>query len=134
MKTHVNLATTDLNASVTFYRTLLDAAPLKHYNDYALFVLDDPGLELALSAESAFRPARDVHFGVVVETAEAVDRAIERLRQGGYTTDVEVEETCCYAKQNKVWTADPDGRRWEPYVVLEESENNATREGCCAAS
>jgi catechol 2,3-dioxygenase-like lactoylglutathione lyase family enzyme len=48
MKMHLNLATRDLDASVVFYRTLLLAEPTKHYADYALFLTDKPGLELAL--------------------------------------------------------------------------------------
>lgn len=49
MKTHLNLATTDLEKSVAFYSTLLDAKPAKLLNDYALFITEQPGMELALS-------------------------------------------------------------------------------------
>ena len=43
MKTHLNLSTTDLQKSVSFYSTLLDARPTKLLSDYALFVTDEPG-------------------------------------------------------------------------------------------
>jgi hypothetical protein len=62
------------------------------------------------------------HYGVVVENSEAVDAAIERLKAAGYPVDVEIHETCCYAEQNKVWATDPDGRRWETYFVVAETE------------
>ena len=48
MKTHINLGTTDLDRSVSFYSRLLDAKPNKVLADYALFAIDDPGMELAL--------------------------------------------------------------------------------------
>jgi catechol 2,3-dioxygenase-like lactoylglutathione lyase family enzyme len=130
MKTHMSLHATNLDESVRFYSTLLGAAPLKHYPDYALFVTSEPGLELALNATSGQPPPNDVHYGVAVDSSDAVDAAIERFANAGIAVDVETEETCCYAKQNKVWARDPDGRRWETYVVLEEVEPESAR-ACC---
>jgi catechol 2,3-dioxygenase-like lactoylglutathione lyase family enzyme len=121
MKMHLNLATRDLDASVAFYSTLLGAAPVKKLEDYALFVTNQPGLELALDLDAGALAGRGQHFGIVVETAEAVDAQISRLEAAGYATDIEREETCCYANQTKVWASDPEGRRWETYVVHEET-------------
>ncbi|MGH7716021.1 MAG: ArsI/CadI family heavy metal resistance metalloenzyme [Vulcanimicrobiaceae bacterium] len=128
MKTHISLHTTDLEKSVAFYTTLLDVAPMKHYGDYALFIAERPGLELALNSAPRVSTSSDTHYGVAVESSDAVDATIARLRHAGLDVDVEVEETCCYAKQNKVWASDPDGRRWETYAVLEEVEGAL---GCC---
>jgi len=134
MKTHLNLATRDLNASVAFYRMLLDAPPAKHFADYALFVTEDPGLELALDADPTVKAVEGAHYGIAVETSEQVDAAIARLRGAGARVDVETEETCCYATQSKVWATDPDGRRWETYFVIAETQG---RDGegrkCCRA-
>ena len=60
MKTHINLGTTNLDRSISFYSTLLNAAPTKVLPDYALFVIDDPGIELALVCGKTFsrRPIR----------------------------------------------------------------------------
>ncbi len=132
MKMHLNLATRDLDASVAFYRTLLSAERAKHYADYALFLTEDPGLELALDADPNANVLEGAHYGVVVEKAEDVDAAIARLTAAGHAVDVETDETCCYAVQNKVWATDPDGRRWETYFVIadtEERDNEATT--CC---
>jgi lactoylglutathione lyase len=133
MKMHLNFATRDLAKSIAFYRTLLDAEPVKTHDDYALFVTDDPGLELALDKSSRAQAGDFAHFGIVVDSVEAVDAAIQRLGASGLTIDVERDETCCYATQTKVWAADPEGRRWEVYTVLEETE---TRDGsgvtCCS--
>jgi len=131
MKMHLNLATSDLEASVKFYRTLLLAEPAKHYPDYALFLTDEPGLELALDLDPTTNVREGAHYGVVVETPDAVDAAIMRLRQAGYPIDVEIDETCCYAVQNKVWATDPDGRRWETYFVVAESEERDNEETTC---
>ena len=133
MKTHLNLATRDLDASVAFYSTLLDARPVKHLGDYALFVTDQPGLELALDLDGAASPGHGQHFGLVVDSVEAVEAQIARLQTAGHPTDIERDETCCYAVQTKVWTADPDGRRWETYFVHEESEaRDDAPAPCCA--
>ena len=135
MKTHLNLAASDIGKSVEFYATLLDAQPAKVYADYALFITEQPALELALDASDAVLLSRDAHYGVVVETVAEVDRAIERFARAGYATSVEREETCCYANQTKVWASDPDGRRWEVYTVHDERDDrDSCATECCEAS
>jgi catechol 2,3-dioxygenase-like lactoylglutathione lyase family enzyme len=132
MKTHVHLSTRDLAESVAFYRTLLGSEPLKSYGDYALFVTEDPGLELALSVDRQTKTSSDVHYGIAVHAPEQVDGAIERLKAAGLPVDIETEETCCYATQTKVWASDPDGRRWETYYVIAETEKrNDENMTCC---
>jgi catechol 2,3-dioxygenase-like lactoylglutathione lyase family enzyme len=133
MKMHLNLATRDIDASVAFYRTLLVADPAKHYADYALFVTERPGLELALDLEPKAVSRDDAHYGVAVDTPEEVEHAIERFQSAGYQIDVEVDETCCYAVQNKVWATDPDGRRWETYFASAETvaRDAESSPSCC---
>lgn len=135
MKTHLNFATTDLEQSVAFYSTLLDARPAKRLDDYALFITEQPGLELALDLRADVAPANDAHYGIFVETAADVERAIERLEHAGLATSIEREETCCYANQTKVWATDPEGRRWEVYTVHGETQQrNSEDMTCCAAT
>ena len=130
MKLHLSLPTRNLDASVAFYATLFDAAPKKRENDYALFILSNPGLELALDLDDAVAPAAGEHFGIVVDAASTVEDQAARLRAAGYVVDVAREETCCYAVQTKAWVADPEGRRWETYFVHQESpERDGTT--CC---
>ena len=134
MKTHLNLATTDLERSVSFYSTLLDAKPAKTLADYALFITENPGLELALDLRDSVSPTLDAHFGIYMETAQGVETAIARLESAGLADSIEREDTCCYANQTKVWATDPEGRRWEVYTVHEDTEardNEATQ--CCGA-
>jgi catechol 2,3-dioxygenase-like lactoylglutathione lyase family enzyme len=131
MKTHLHLATRDLDASVAFYRTLLDAEPAKRYDDYALFLTENPGLELALSRDPRAKVPADVHFGIAVDAQHLVADAIERLQDAGVPVDIESGETCCYAVQDKVWATDPDGRRWETYYVIEETEESTCADMTC---
>jgi lactoylglutathione lyase len=133
MKMHLNLATNDLASGIAFYTTLLNTPPAKVLPDYALFVSQEPGLELALDRAAVVAPATDVHYGICVETAADVDCAIGRLQESGLVASIEREETCCYASQTKVWTTDPDGRRWEIYTVHEETqERDGTDTMCCS--
>ena len=134
MKMHLNLGTRDLDASVAFYSTLLDAKPFKRFADYALFVTDEPGLELALDRDPGAQAGRAQHYGLVVESTDAVDAQIARLGAAGHAVDVEREETCCYAVQTKVWARDPDGRRWETYVVHEESAARDDEDTSCCGT
>jgi len=132
MKTHLNLSTRDLDASVKFYRTLLAAEPSKHYAGYALFLTDEPGLELALSLDPETGTMSDAHYGIAVDDPDLVGAAIDRLVAGGHQIEIETGETCCYARQDKVWATDPDGRRWETYYVIEETaERNSENMSCC---
>jgi catechol 2,3-dioxygenase-like lactoylglutathione lyase family enzyme len=134
MKMHLNLPTRDINASVAFYSTLLGATPAKKLDDYALFVTEQPALELALDLDERAEAATGQHFGIVVETVDAVEAQISRLEAAGYATDVEREETCCYANQTKVWASDPEGRRWETYVVHADTlERDDEDTSCCHA-
>lgn len=131
MKMHLNLGAQDLRRSVAFYQTLLGAVPVKHYDDYALFVTEDPGLELALDLHPEPEVGRSNHYGVVVDSSAAVEAATKRFADAGFATDVEADETCCYARQTKVWATDPDGRRWETYVVHEDTEERDDESECC---
>jgi catechol 2,3-dioxygenase-like lactoylglutathione lyase family enzyme len=131
MKLHLNLATRDLDAGVAFYSTLLDARPAKKLPDYALFITEQPALELALDLDQSAQAGRGQHFGIVVDSEQAVDAQIARLEAAGYATEIEREETCCYANQTKVWASDPDGRRWETYVVHADTELRDGAATCC---
>jgi catechol 2,3-dioxygenase-like lactoylglutathione lyase family enzyme len=131
MKTHLNLATTDLEKSVSFYSTLLNAKPTKALADYALFITDEPGLELALDLRESVNPTLDAHFGILVESAQDVETAIVRLESAGLADSIEREDTCCYANQTKVWATDPEGRRWEVYAVHEDTEERDNANTVC---
>jgi len=132
MKTHLSFGTRDLAASVAFYRVLLNCEPAKQFADYALFLNDNPGLELSLTPDPGARASGDAHYGIAVDSPDLVSSAIERLKGAGLPVDIETGETCCYATQDKVWATDPDGRRWETYYVIAETEErNGENIACC---
>ncbi len=132
---HLSLATSDLGKSIEFYSTLLDERPSKRFSDYALFVTERPPLELALAAATSVEPPGDAHYGIVVESVDEVDRAAVRLEKAGLVEAIEREQTCCYANQSKVWAIDPERRRWEIYVVHEDTEERGSAgASCCGGS
>lgn len=132
---HMGLAVRSLEKSVAFYRTLFGQGPTKTRPGYAKFEVVEPPVNLALN-ESAGEtaPANALaHFGIQVKSTAAVREVAERLRAAGLITMAEENVTCCYAVQNKVWAADPDGNRWEVYVVLDNDagQHASTQDACC---
>lgn len=131
---HMGLAVKNLERSAAFYRVLLGHEPTKTRAHYAKFEVADPPVNLSLNEVGGETGPNNVvtHFGIQVKSSGAVQEAAERLRAAGQDTSVEDHVTCCHAVQTKVWAADPDGNRWEVFVVL---DNDATKphnsNGCC---
>ncbi|CAM4337943.1 ArsI/CadI family heavy metal resistance metalloenzyme [Nocardia ninae] len=113
----LSLNVSDVEAAVTFYTELLGVEPAKHRDGYANFVVSDPPLKLVL-IEGEGAPATINHVGIEVADSEAVVRQAHRLAEAGLHTRVDPTHTCCYATQDKVWVADPDGTPWEVYNVI----------------
>lgn len=120
------LNVTDLEASVSFYSTLFSTEPHKRRPGYANFAIEDPPLKLVLIEVSADErgtgPAGALnHLGVEVEDVATVARHTDRLRTEGLDTVEELDTTCCYALQDKVWVEDPAGAPWEVYTVKDDN-------------
>lgn len=131
---HLSLDVPDLDGAVAFYSELFGREPAKRKPGYAKFELADPPVALAL--QQADRPALS-HLGIRVATTGEVEDAGTRLRQSGLMTLDERDTSCCYARQDKVWVADPAGNRWEIYTLLEDVEDgheheHSTSPACCA--
>lgn len=130
LKPHLSLDVSDIETSTAFYAKLFGQAPLKRRPGYAKFDLAAPALNLALVAHAP--SGRNVnHFGVQVDSSDAVEAARSRLQAEGLLDLVETATTCCYAKQDKVWAVDPDGNRWEFFVVLEDADRMKEDSGLC---
>ena len=121
MRVQLALNVDDLDQAVAYYSKLFGAEPHKRKPGYANFALEEPPLKLVLF-EVPGASERLNHLGVETMSEAEVDEATERLDAAGIADKIENKETCCYAKQNKVWASDPDGSRWEWYRVLEDSE------------
>ena len=123
----------DLEASIAFYSKLFNAAPAKVKQGYANFAIAEPPLKLVL-IENRGHGGSVNHLGVEVATSEQVHGEIARLTDEGLFTLEEIGQTCCFAKQDKVWVSGPAGERWEVYTVLEDSETfggAVEAETCC---
>lgn len=133
---HVALNVADVNASKKFYELLFGEPPAKERPRYAKFEPTDPSVNLSLNeVDTPVTGSHgSAHFGVQVKTVTAVHEALERFKAAGIETITEEATTCCYALQDKVWAVDPDGHRWEVFVVLEADAKDELYEqsGCCS--
>jgi catechol 2,3-dioxygenase-like lactoylglutathione lyase family enzyme len=136
MRLQLAINVSDLDAAIDFYRKALGTDVHKREPGYANFVLEAPALKLVLF-ETANVTDRLNHLGFEVFDDAEVDSAAARLADAGLANEVQNDETCCFAKQNKVITHDPDGTMWEWYRVLEDSptffEQPKAEVGCCTA-
>jgi len=133
-KTHVALSVTNIANSVAFYQAMFGVAPVKHKADYAKFDLDQPALNLTMNLTDRIESRGTLsHLGVQVDSTETVKQAIERFKAAGLATFEEQDTDCCYALQDKVWVTDPDGNRWEIFVVkVADTAPDQNVDSCCA--
>ncbi|RNC77287.1 ArsI/CadI family heavy metal resistance metalloenzyme [Piscirickettsia salmonis] len=112
----------NIDEAVEYYSKLFGVTANKRKLGYANFIVNNPPLKLVLLEGKQARERLN-HLGVEAFEQADVDQAIERFdRENIRLGEVESGKTCCFAKQNKVWSADPQGMRWEWYRVLENSE------------
>lgn len=117
-KTHVALRVSNIEKSVAFYQAIFGVAPIKHKAGYAKFDLENPALNLTMNLSDRIESHGALsHLGVQVDSTETVKQAIDRFKTAGLATFEEQDTDCCYALQDKVWVTDPDGNRWEIFVV-----------------
>jgi catechol 2,3-dioxygenase-like lactoylglutathione lyase family enzyme len=135
MKLHVSLDVKDINQSLNFYRTLFAVEPTKVKPGYAKFDLASPPVVLTLNEAQGCcdRVCGLNHMGVRVESLAAIQEAKQRLEAAGYKTLDEMNTTCCYAEQDKIWAQDPNGYRWEVYVFKGDADVMACAPGDCAS-
>lgn len=113
---HMHVGVTDLDASVGFYTHLFGAEPSVVKTDYAKWMLDDPRINFAISLrEGAVKGIE--HVGLQVENAEELAEVYARLSAADRPVLQEGATTCCYARSEKSWIADPDGVVWEAFLT-----------------
>ncbi|MEX0936538.1 MAG: ArsI/CadI family heavy metal resistance metalloenzyme [Pirellulales bacterium] len=132
---HIALTVGDLARSVEFYGVLFGNPPSKTRPRYAKFEVSEPPVNLSLNeVGGSTGPNNPVaHFGIQVKSIDAIGLFENRLRQAGIGVDMEESVACCYAVQTKIWAVDPDGNKWEVYVVLDEqgAHHHTSAERCC---
>ncbi|OBH47144.1 ArsI/CadI family heavy metal resistance metalloenzyme [Mycobacterium mantenii] len=125
----------NLDEAITFYTKLFGVEPAKTKPGYANFVVAEPPLKLVL-LENPGHGGTLNHLGVEVASTDTVNTESQRLAEVGLLTDEEVDTTCCYATQDKVWVSGPGGERWEIYTVKADSETfgptDQSEPTCCA--
>lgn len=119
---HVGINVTNLEQSIEFYQKVFGASPVKVKEDYAKFLLDEPGLNFTLNVRDEVKGNQVNHFGFQVDTQEEIASHKARLEKEGFFAREEMDTTCCYAVQDKFWVTDPDGNEWEFFYTKSDSE------------
>jgi len=139
---HVHVGVDDLAQSIGFYSTLFGAEPTVTKDDYAKWMLDDPRVNFAISSGNAHKGVE--HLGIQVESESELQEVYGRLKAADRPVLEEGATTCCYAKSEKSWIADPQGVVWEAFFTNGEAtvygdspelsalSANAAEANCCA--
>lgn len=121
IKLHLSLNVADVDRSVAFYEAFFGMPAHKRRLDYANFDLAEPPLKLALNEVTRTAGGGALaHLGLQMATPQQVQAARTRLEASGLVSFDEGDTVCCYARQDKVWVQDPDGNKWEVYVLLDD--------------
>jgi catechol 2,3-dioxygenase-like lactoylglutathione lyase family enzyme len=144
MRFHVHVGVADLDQSIAFYSGLFGAQPSVTKPDYAKWMLEDPKINFAISQKDGATKGVE-HLGVQVDSESELAAVYGRLKAAGGPVLEEGATTCCYAKSEKSWIADPDGVVWEAFHTTGDSTNygaspdiaglasaNAAASACCA--
>lgn len=138
---HVHVGVEHLERSIGFYSTLFAAEPTVVKADYAKWMLDDPRVNFAISEANEHKGIE--HLGIQAETSEELREVYGRLKAADRPVLEEGCTTCCYAKSEKSWIADPDGVAWEAFFTDGEATfygdspaldalSAEAKAGCCA--
>ena len=117
---HVHVGVADLDASIAFYSGLFGTGPAVTKPDYAKWMLDNPRVNFAISQKCGAERGVE-HLGIQVEEPTELADVYTRLKDAGAPVLEEGATTCCYAKSEKSWIADPDGVVWEAFLTHGES-------------
>lgn len=116
---HVHVSVEDLAKSVRFYSTLFSAEPTVLKDDYAKWMLEDPRVNFAISTGSG--AAGISHLGIQTEDDGELAEVYERLSRAERPVVEENDATCCYARSDKQWIADPQDVPWETFFTHGET-------------
>lgn len=133
MKTHLSINVSNVENSIKFYKKMFGTEPVKVRGDYAKFDIANPPLNFTMNQVPFERGGSLSHLGLEVETTEEVLAMGKRWRESGLATLDEMKTDCCYALQDKIWAQDPDGNRWEVFVVLENTQPKDNAASTCCA-
>ncbi|WP_146660846.1 ArsI/CadI family heavy metal resistance metalloenzyme [Enhygromyxa salina] len=119
-RAHIALACRDVAQSQAFYEQLFNLQPTKVRDGYAKFEVLEPPLNLTLNySPDSPKQHMPAHFGIQVKSTAAVLERRQAMARANIDARTEEGVGCCYAIQDKVWFADPDGNQWEVFVVTQ---------------
>jgi catechol 2,3-dioxygenase-like lactoylglutathione lyase family enzyme len=135
---HVHIHVADLDANLRFYSQLFGSQPSVSRSDYAKWMLDDPGLNFAISTGKSDETGI-AHLGLQAQTPDVLAAIGARLQAADAVTLAEAGTTCCYARSDKFWAEDPQGVRWESFHTHGEATTYyadpagvaVERDSCC---
>lgn len=136
MRIQLALNVRDLDEAVAYYTKLFDTGPHKRRPGYANFAIEQPPLKLVLF-EDPDAAGRLHHLGVEVMEADQIENAALRLDEAGLLDEMEHGGTCCHATQDKLWSEEPQGLRWEWYRIVDDApaeETDALGTRCCVGA
>ncbi|MFM7350338.1 MAG: ArsI/CadI family heavy metal resistance metalloenzyme [Erythrobacter sp.] len=113
---HLHVGVADLDVSIAFYTHLFGAQPNVVKADYAKWMLEDPRINFAISMREGAAKGIE-HVGLQVEDEGELAEIYARLKAADRPVLEEGATTCCYAKSEKSWIADPDGVVWEAFLT-----------------
>jgi hypothetical protein len=116
---HVHVAVDDLAQSIRFYSTLFATEPTVTKDDYAKWMLEDPRVNFAISTSRG--QIGISHLGIQAEGETELAEVYDRLARAERPIVEAKSTTCCYAKSDKQWIADPQGVPWETFFTYGES-------------
>ena len=122
LRPHLAINVSDVERSIPFYAALFGAEPEKVRPGYAKFSVATPALNFTLNEGGRTNLGAFNHAGIEVTDTDAVVAAKERLVEAGLATFDELDTTCCYARQDKIWVREPDGTPWEVFTHHEDTE------------
>lgn len=121
---HISLNVRDLGQSVAFFEALLGQPPAKHHPDYAKFEVAQPPLVLSLEpCTHGCKGGAVNHLGLRLTAGANLGAWQMRLLSAGFPVQQLDGVECCYARQTKIWTCDPDGNLWEIYTLEEDIDH-----------
>ena len=102
-------------------------------------MLEDPRVNFAISRRGNEPGIR--HLGIQVEDRAELADVYSRLQRADTPVLEEGATTCCYAKSEKSWIADPQGVQWETFLTTGESTvygadpvSEQPKQRCCEPS
>jgi predicted enzyme related to lactoylglutathione lyase len=122
LRPHLALNVSSVERSIPFYEALFGTTAEKVRPGYAKFSVAEPALNFTLNEGDRAELGAFNHGGIQVASTDDVLAAKDRLVAAGLAAFDELDTTCCYARQDKIWVRDPDGTPWEVFATHADTD------------